>query len=175
VAFWITVAVGWPWAGQVVRGGAGAEGGQQGDADGAADLLGGIDQGAGDAAVGGVDRAVARLVAAGKISPEPIPTSEGGQDDRGVAGAGAQDGEPEQVADGQEHPGRDGDLRPGKARQDAQRQGGAGEGAADNGEDGQAGLDRGVVQGLLQVVGEEQEDGEAAASPGASPAPRRAA
>jgi hypothetical protein len=55
VAFWITAAVGWPWAGQVVRGGAGAEGGQQGDADGAADLLGGIDQGAGDAAVGGVD------------------------------------------------------------------------------------------------------------------------
>jgi hypothetical protein len=31
--------------------------------------------------------------------------SEGGQDDRGVAGAGAQDGEPEHVAGGQEDPG----------------------------------------------------------------------
>jgi hypothetical protein len=71
-------------------------------------------------------------------------------------------GQPGQAAGREQHAGRDQELRPGAREQHDVGQVRERDNARDHREKGEAGGDRGVPQGLLQVVGQEQKDPEQA-------------
>src|SRR6266487_1194647 len=143
---------------QVAGGGAGGQGAEQGDADGAADLLGGVDQRGSDAGVLVAEPGGAQADGGGEDQAEAeAEDQQRAEDCGGVAADHRQAGQPGHAGGAGEHAEGQGQARPDPGQQHVRAENRAGDGGGDHRQERQPGADRGVGLDGLQVVGQEQE------------------
>ena len=125
-----------------------------------ADLLPGVDHGRGDARVGRRHAGGAVFIDGDITSRAGGGEQQAGRTSGGVAGVHADPGQPGQAGRGGEHARCDEEPGADAGQQHDVGQVGADDDRRDHGQEGDAGRHRAEAQGLLQVVGEEQEDAE---------------